>query len=53
MLIVLTPKRQFKVPVEAECITPDNFAEKSVDEIAKLPIWEGNKKRLLDELFKI
>lgn len=53
MLIALTPKRQFKVPVEAECITPDNFAEKSVDEIAKLPIWEGNKKRLLNELFKI
>jgi formylmethanofuran dehydrogenase subunit C len=53
MLIALTPKRQFKVPIDAECITPDNFAEKSVDEIAKLPIWEGNKKRLLNELFKI
>ena len=53
MQITLTPKRQFKVPVEAECIAPDNFAEKSVDEIGKLPIWEGNKKRLLSELFKI
>lgn len=53
MLIALTPKRQFKVPVEAECVTPDNFAEKSVEEMAKLPIWEGNKKRLLSELFKI
>lgn len=53
MLIALTPKRQFKVPIEAECITPDNFAEKSMDEINKLPLWEGNKKRLLSELFKI
>ena len=53
MQITLTPKRQFKVPTEAECITPDNFAEKSVDGIEKLPIWEGNKKRLLSELFKI
>jgi formylmethanofuran dehydrogenase subunit C len=53
MLIALTPRHQFKVPVEAECITPDNFAEKSVDEIAKLPIWEGNKKNILGELFKI
>jgi len=53
MLIALTPRRRFKVPVEAECVAPDNFAEKSVDEIAKLPIWEGNNKRLLSELFKI
>jgi len=52
MLITLTPKRQFEVPIEAKCITPDIFA-KSVDEIAKQPIWEGNKKRLLSELFKI
>jgi len=53
MLITLTPKRQFRVPVEAECVTPGNFAEKSVDEIGKLSVWEGNKKRLLNELFKI
>jgi len=53
MLITLTPKRQFKVPVEAEYVTPDNFTEKHIDEIAKLPIWEGNKKRILNELFKI
>jgi len=53
MLIALTPRRRFKVPVEAECVTPDNFAGKSVDEIAKLPIWEGNKKCFLGELFKI
>jgi formylmethanofuran dehydrogenase subunit C len=53
MLIALTPRRQFKVPVEAECLTPDNFAEKSVDEIAKLPIWEGNKECSLSDLFKI
>jgi len=43
----------FKVPVEAECISPDVFAEKSAREIATLQIWEGNRKRALGDLFKI
>ena len=43
----------FKVPVDAECISPDVFAEKSVNEIAVLQIWEGNRKRNLGDLFKI
>lgn len=37
----------------AECITPDAFAEKSTDEISKLTIWEGNRKKTLGELFKV
>jgi len=43
----------FKVPVEAECISPDVFAEKSARDIATLQIWEGNRKRTLGDLFKI
>lgn len=43
----------FRVPVEAQCISPDVFAGKSLDEIAKLPLWEGNKQRSLGELFEI
>jgi formylmethanofuran dehydrogenase subunit C len=42
-----------KVPVEAKCIKPNEFSGKSIEEIAKLPIWEGNRKRALGELFKI
>jgi len=53
MLITLYPKYSFTVPVEAECINPDLFAEKSVKEIARLQVWEGNQKRTLAELFKI
>jgi len=53
MLITLRPKHSFKVPVEAECINPDLFAEKTVKEIGKLQVWEGNQKRTLAELFKI
>ncbi len=52
-MITLTPKRLFKVPIDAECISPNTFAEKSLTEIAALPVWEGNRKRALSELFKI
>ena len=52
-MVTLYPKRAFKVPVDAECITPDVFAEKASSEIAKLKILEGNRKRTLSELFKI
>jgi len=39
--------------VEAECVTPNAFAEKSMGEIGSLQIWEGNRKRALGELFQI
>lgn len=53
MVVVLRPKRVFKVPVGAECITPDAFAGKSVEEIGKLKAWEGNRERNLNELFRV
>ncbi len=49
----LRPRYLFRVPVEASCISPDVFAGKNLDEIAKLPLWEGNKQRTLGELFEI
>ncbi|UCF59509.1 MAG: formylmethanofuran dehydrogenase subunit C [Candidatus Bathyarchaeota archaeon] len=52
-MITLYPKRLFKAPVDAQCITPDIFAEKTVSEIAELRIWEGNQRRTLDQLFRI
>jgi hypothetical protein len=30
------------IPVEAECLTPDNLAAKTVTEIASLPLQHGN-----------
>jgi formylmethanofuran dehydrogenase subunit C len=39
--------------VEAESITPFTFADKSVEAIAAMQVWEGNRKRLLGELFRI
>jgi len=53
MVVTLRPKRSFKVPVDAECLTPDIFAGKSNREITALKLREGNRERALDELFEV
>ncbi len=50
-MIILRPKKEFKAPIIAECISPDVFMGKSIDEVAKLKVYEGNKERTLGELF--
>jgi formylmethanofuran dehydrogenase subunit C len=41
------------VPVEAECITPDNLAGKSAAEIERLPVQHGNRQEPLAEFFAV
>jgi formylmethanofuran dehydrogenase subunit C len=53
MMLTLKLKKKLRVPVFAECISPDAFSGKSQAEIADLQIWEGNRKRALDEIFEI
>jgi formylmethanofuran dehydrogenase subunit C len=43
----------FNVPVEAECISPNVFAGKNLEEIGSLQLWEGNRQRSLSDLFSI
>jgi formylmethanofuran dehydrogenase subunit C len=52
-MIVLTPLRKFQFPVMAECINPSVFQGKTLDEIACLSVWEGNKQKKLGDLFKV
>jgi formylmethanofuran dehydrogenase subunit C len=52
-MIDLTPTKEFKLPVIAECISPDIFREKTLQEIAALKVWEGNKQKPLSDFFKI
>lgn len=51
--INLFPLKDFKYPIAAENITPDTFHERTIEEIRKLEAWEGNKPRILAELFNI
>ncbi|MCX8150685.1 MAG: formylmethanofuran dehydrogenase subunit C [Candidatus Bathyarchaeota archaeon] len=52
-MIVLTPLKKFQFPIHAECINPDVFQGKSVEEIASLQVWEGNRQKKLGDIFKI
>ena len=40
-------------PLEADSISPDKFAGKSVDEIKKLTIYHGNEKGTIGDFFDV
>ncbi|HMC66689.1 MAG TPA: formylmethanofuran dehydrogenase subunit C [Gemmataceae bacterium] len=52
-MIRLTYKSSTTIPVEAEGITPDNLAGKTVAEIEKLPVQHGNAQVPLAEFFSV
>jgi formylmethanofuran dehydrogenase subunit C len=52
-MITLTLLKELTVPVVAACISPDVFKGKSLQEIAKLPVTEGNRNLKLSDLFEI
>ena len=41
------------IPIEAECLTPDNLVGKSANEIAALPVQYGNGSAPLGDFFSI
>lgn len=51
--VTLTPKAQPDLYIDAENITPDAFAGKTVEEIAALHVHEGNQTGLLGTYFDI
>ena len=51
--VTLAPKEQFNISIEAETITPDNFAGKSAQDIGAQIAYKGNTPQPLSELFDI
>ena len=51
--IILTLKEPLTIPLEADAIRPDLLAEKSRREIEALPLYQGNRKRKLGDLFEV
>ncbi len=47
------PKKDFKIPVYADSLSPDIFEGKTIEQISELTLWEGNKARDLDDLFRV
>ncbi len=52
-MLKLTYFSDTTIPVEAECLTPDNLAGKSPAEIAALPVQHGNAAVPLGEFFRV
>ncbi len=54
MKIVLNPKTRLDVPVEVRKVRPDVVAQfDNVESIKRLPVWYGNRRVELSELFEI
>ncbi|MBN2110494.1 MAG: formylmethanofuran dehydrogenase subunit C [Methanosarcinaceae archaeon] len=52
-VVTLKPTGNFDLTVEAEVITPDNFAGKSAQEIGQLLVWQGPKQYPLANYFEV
>ncbi|MFO0879437.1 MAG: formylmethanofuran dehydrogenase subunit C [Gemmataceae bacterium] len=52
-MLTLTYTGTTSIPVEAECITPDNLVGKSLDEIAQLPVQHGNQAARVGDFFQV
>lgn len=52
-MITLTLKEKLAIPVEADCITPDNLRDKSNEEIKALKVYWGNKKLAIGDFFDV
>lgn len=48
-MLTLSWKASSAVPVEAECITPDNLVGKSAADVERLPVQHGNRQEPLAE----
>jgi formylmethanofuran dehydrogenase subunit C len=51
--LAITVVRQFRIPITAECISPDSVAGKSLREIELTQVWEGNRRVKLGSLFRV
>lgn len=51
--VMLIPKKEIDIKVEADVITPDSFAGKSAEEIGNLSVWQGPKTYPLSEFFEV
>jgi len=51
--LIITPAREFRIPVTAECICPDYVAGKSLRQIELTEVWDGNRRVRLGSLFRV
>jgi formylmethanofuran dehydrogenase subunit C len=52
LMLLLKYRGTTTIPLEAECITPDNLADKPLADITRLPLQHGNAQVPLGEFFE-
>ena len=52
-MLTLQWKAETSIPVEAECIRPDQLADQNLDEIRALTVFHGNRKERLGDYFTV
>lgn len=52
-LIQLNVKRELKVPIDASEITPNNMVGKSITDVRKIEVWEGNQRTEIGKIFEV
>jgi len=50
---ILTIKRDLRLPVVADELSPDKLAGKCVQEIQAIKMWEGNRQLALEDIFRV
>ncbi|MBD3405446.1 MAG: formylmethanofuran dehydrogenase subunit C [Candidatus Lokiarchaeota archaeon] len=53
MKVSLTLRKKIDLPIEADSITPTNFANQDTKEIEELPVYQGNQVLNLADFFRI
>lgn len=51
--IKLKLKKEHEFPLEADHISPDQFAGKTLAEIKKLPVYHGNEEKTIGDFFDV
>ncbi|MDD2439515.1 MAG: formylmethanofuran dehydrogenase subunit C [Methanosarcinaceae archaeon] len=51
--LILTLKKEIDIKLEADVITPDNFAGKSLEAIKALSVWQGPNALPLGDFFEV
>lgn len=52
-VIILLPKKPLTIPIEADSISPDLFAERTREDINALPVYFGRRKVSIGDLFQV
>ncbi len=52
-MLRFVPKTVDGIPLEVDALTPNQLAGKTLDEISRLPVYDGNRERAIGDVFQV